>query len=219
MIIRNGSLASKAYDIIRKKIFDNDVKPGDLISESLIAEEIGISRTPVREAIKMLANEGILETRDGIGTIVKMLSIKEIRDVFEVRKALEIIAAKSSVNIIPEYEIIELLEKYSDINSRFNAGESIEKEFADIDLQVHNLIIYNCDNDYVKSLFDSIILKIKLYQYVQYVNFESNAESIMQHIEILIHLKNRDIDQLLVVLNDHMDWSLKWYLGALMHYK
>lgn len=212
----NGNLAQKAYNIIRSRIYDNDIKPGEVISEKLIAEELGISRTPVREAIRMLASEDIVESRDGIGTIVKMFSFKEIKDIFEVRKALEAIAVKTSINNIQESEIVELLNKYSDINTRFQAGNIAEKEFTEIDMRVHNLIVSKCDNEYVKNLFYSISLKIKLYQYVSYLNFESNAESILQHIQILLLLKNKELDKLIIALNEHIDWSLNWYLQALI---
>lgn len=218
MIIKNGggSLSKQAYNAIRKRIFDNDIKPGELISESILAEELGISRTPVREAIRMLVSEDIVESRDGIGTIVKMLSFKEIKDIFEVRKALEVIAAKTSINNIRESEIIELLNEYLEINSKYQAGEAIEKEIAEIDMRVHNLIVSNCDNNYVKNLFDGIGLKIKLYQYSTYVSFDSNAESILQHMEILELLKDKELDKLIISINKHLDWSLNWYLEALM---
>ncbi|GAA0724639.1 GntR family transcriptional regulator [Clostridium malenominatum] len=210
------NLAQEAYNAIRLKIFNNGIKPGQLISESLIAEELGISRTPVREAIRMLAIEGVVESRDGIGTIVKMFSFKEIKDIFEVRKALEIIAVKTSINNVSELEVSELLNKYSDISVRFEAGIAEEREFTEIDMKVHNLIITRCDNDYVKGLYNSIGLKIKLYQYVSYLNFRSSAESISQHMEILRLIKNKELEKLIIALNEHIDWSLKWYLEALM---
>lgn len=210
------NLANQAYDEIRKRIYDNDIKPGELISESLIAQELEISRTPIREAIRMLASENLVETRDGIGTIVKMFSFKEIKDIFEVRKSLEVIAVKTSINNILESEILVLLNKYSDISARFHAGELIDKEFTILDMQVHDLIVSKCNNDYVKSLFASINLKIRLYQHIQYLKYDSTNESISQHMAILNLLKSKDLNKLINTLQEHIDWSLNWYLQAIL---
>lgn len=206
------NLAQNAYEGLRSKILDNIIKPGELISETAIAEELGISRTPVREAIRMLESEGIVETKNGIGTIVKIISFREMRDIFEVRKCLETIAIKTSINNISESEIEELLDEYLDIKERFKKGVVVEKEFTEIDMKVHNLIIGRCENEYVKTLFESINLMVKLYQFVLYFNMESSRESIMQHINILNLMKDKDIDGLSRALSDHLDWSLKWYL-------
>lgn len=206
------NLAQNAYEKIKAKILDNIIKPGELISETAIAEELGISRTPVREAIRMLESEGAVETKNGIGTIVRNISFREMKDIFEVRKCLETIAIKTSINKISNSEIEELLEEYLDIKERFEKGGVIEKEFAEIDMKVHNLIITRCENEYVKSLFEGINLMIKLYQFVLYFNMDSSRESITQHIEILKLIKEKNLEELNIVLSDHLDWSLQWYL-------
>lgn len=203
------NLANQAYTILRDRIYNNEIKPGDIINEGIISKELGISRTPVREAIRMLASEDIVEVRDGIGTFVKMLSFKDIKDIFEVRKSLEIIAVKTSINRIPQNEIKKLESRLVDLFDKCDKGVVIKEEFSDLDMNAHQLIIDYCDNEYVKSIFESIKLKIKQYQFISYENLNNSKESITQHLEILKRLDSRDLEGLIKVLDSHIDWSLK----------
>ncbi len=206
------NLAQDAYNEIRDRIYRNEIKAGDLIKESNIAEELGISRTPVREAIKMLVSEDILEVRDGVGTFVKMLSFKDIKDIFEVRKALETIAIKSSIYRIPLSKINELEEHLEAIMEEFEKGNLDKDEFSDIDMEVHKLIVDYCDNEYVKSIYTGMKLKIKQYQHISYENLNNTKESITQHLEILRLIKEKELKNLTKFLEEHIDWSLRCLL-------
>ena len=110
---RRYNLAQLAYREIKDLILQNKLKSGDLLSESLIAKELGMSRTPVREALRVLSQEDLIEVLNGIGVYVKDISINDMVDIFEVRKALEVIAIKSAIYEITEEEIIELEDKFT----------------------------------------------------------------------------------------------------------
>lgn len=206
------NLAEDAYNQIRDKIYYNEIRPGDLIKENSIAEELGMSRTPVREAIKMLVSEDILEVRDGIGTFVKVFSFKDIKDLFEVRKALEKLAAKSAMYRIPLTKITEIEDEFKIIADKYEKGILNKEDFSAVDMKVHELIFNYCDNEYVKVIFAGMKLKIKQYQFVSYENLNNTKESITQHLEILRLLKEKDLENLLAFLENHIDWSLKCLL-------
>ncbi|MGN9164359.1 GntR family transcriptional regulator [Tissierellaceae bacterium HCP3S3_D8] len=206
------SLVEEAYYYIWDQICNNNIKPGEPITEISIAKELGISRTPVREAIRMLVSEDILETIDGIGTYVKVLSFKDIKDIFEVRKALEVVAVKTAINIIPESKIDELEDKLKDAMEKFNRGDLKKEEFGDIDMKVHQLIFDYCSNEYVKAIFRGMSLKIKQYQFISYENMNNSKESISQHLEILKLLRSRELERLIIFLEEHIDWALKGLL-------
>lgn len=202
------SLAQDAYNDIRRRIYCTEIKPGDLIKESSIAEELGISRTPVREAMKMLVSEDILEVRDGVGTFVKIFSFKDIKHIFEVRKALEVIAVKTSIHRIP-------MEKLEELENRFKTvmkGELSKEDFSDLDMEVHKLIFNYSENDYVKVIFAGLELKIKQCQSLSYENLNNDRESITQHLEILRLIKDKELDKLIKFLEKHIDWSLRCLL-------
>lgn len=207
-----NNLAQKAYKEIRNRIYYNHIKPGDLIKESVIAEELGISRTPVREAIRMLASEDVIEVREGVGTYVKMLSFKDIRDIFEVRKALEVIAAKTAIHRITEDDLNELEDLFRKLSENLDDCKLTKEEFTDADMKVHELIFNRCDNNYAKGIFEEIKLKIKQYQYLSYECLNNSRESISQHSEMLNLIRNKELDSLIINLNNHIDWSLKCLL-------
>lgn len=206
------NLANDAYEELWRRIFNNEIKPGELINESALAEDLGISRTPVREALRMLTSEDIIETKDGIGTYVKMLSYKNIKDIFEVRKVLEVLAVKTSLYHIEESDIIELENELMDIGRKYNMSILKREEFTAIDTRVHQLIFNKSENEYAKSIFEGMNLKIRQYQYVSYQSLNNNEESISQHLEILRLLRNKDLDNLIIALENHIDWSLKYLL-------
>lgn len=206
---RKKNLAQYAYQEIKNKIYYNNIKPGELIKEINIAEELGISRTPVREAIKMLESDDLVEVREGVGTFVKMLSFKDIKDIFEVRKALEIIAVKTAINRITENDIDELEGDFRNLASMLAEGRLTKEIFTDFDMKVHQLIFNRCENNFAKEIFEDIKLKIKQYQFLSYESLNNTSESISQHLHLLSLLRKKDINVLSTALSDHLDWSLK----------
>jgi len=213
--IRNSpkkNLAQYAYEEIKKKIYYNRIKPGELIKENELASELGISRTPIREALKMLESDDIVEVRKGIGTFVKMLSFKDIKDIFEVRKALEIIAIKTAINNITKDDIDELDSELRNISFKLENGTLTKEEFNEIDMKFHELIFRRCDNNFAKEVFEHIKLKIKQYQFLSYESLNNSSESISQHLELLEYLRKKDLETLISALSKHIDWSLKCLL-------
>lgn len=99
------NLSEKAYDEIKDAICKGKVMPGDILSESQLASQLGMSRTPVREALRMLATENFVEVKNGIGAYVKSLSSKDMEDLYEVRCLLEVQAIKTSIYRITNDEI------------------------------------------------------------------------------------------------------------------
>ena len=125
---KKKSFTDVAYEKIKELILNEDIGPGEIVSENQLAEYMNMSRTPVREAIRRLEAEGILVSRQGIGTIVKMLTLKDIEDIFEVREAMELIASETAIKNITEQEIKEVRENFKNLLDRYHSGEKIEKK-------------------------------------------------------------------------------------------
>lgn len=203
------NLMDKAYDAIKTNICDNTIEPGSLLSESQIASELNMSRTPVREALKALAMEGFVEIRVGVGAYVKPISYKELLDLYEVRRALEIVAAKTAINNITPDEIENLKQRFNDMRERYRNKENITlNEFIDNDLAMHELIVEKCDNNFVKDFMEKIIDNIKRIQTVSFKALNDLEESTAQHLELLKLIENREIKPLTDALNKHIDWSI-----------
>jgi len=110
VFFRNRDLLSKAYEEIKNRIIYFDLRPGDKIFESEIAKSLNISRTPVRESLLILENEGLVEHDSRLGFIVKRLSYKEVEEYFSIRNIIECYAVPLIVDRITPSEL-KALEK------------------------------------------------------------------------------------------------------------
>lgn len=206
---RRYNLAQLAYREIKDLILQNKLKSGDLLSESLIAQELGMSRTPVREALRVLAQEDLIEILNGIGVYVKDISVSDMVDIFEVRKALEVIAIKSAIHEIKEEDIIELENKFI----RFKQNESTEENngfegLSQIDWELHGMIVEKCNNSYVKNIMKDIHFNTQRYLNMSINALNNPKQSVEQHLELLKSIKARNIDNTVIILEEHIDWSL-----------
>jgi len=144
---RTGAVnrTSIAYDALKESIFINKLKPGDHISENQVAQSLGMSRTPVREAIKVLASEGLVEIHNGVGIFVKQITTKEISDLFEVRAALECAALHTALECISDQELDAINEKWMKLKKKMDGGAKGDlSHLLDLDFQFHSLIVEIC---------------------------------------------------------------------------
>ena len=98
----------RVYETVKEKISTFQLKPGTRLVEEQIAEEAGVSRTPVREALNRLGQEGLVKIFPQWGSYVREIDLEEIREVFDLREALEGMAARVAASRISEGEIEEL---------------------------------------------------------------------------------------------------------------
>lgn len=210
------SYVQRAYEGIRELIYNEKILPGELLSENQLAAYFEMSRTPVREAIRRLQAEGLVEIRKGVGTFLKPLSAKDVKDIYEVRKALELVACETSIYQITSEETRELQKNLATLLQRSQRGERIEEpEFSQVDEQFHDLIIARSNNRYIQLLMDQICFNVERYRRLSFHVSLDLAESTRQHLELLQYLEQQDLKQLQDGLQKHLDWSLELLLKYL----
>ncbi len=160
--------SQKAYRHIRKKLLDGSVPPGSRLSYGTIGKEIGISATPVREAVGQLASEGFVELVPQLGAIVRELTREEAIELYELREAMESYAAARAAERISDRLLDELrsnLAKSAELVERVRssgkdtASSAIAKKFHELDLSFHMTIIEASHNRrMLKVVGDSHIL-------------------------------------------------------------
>ncbi|QDT63881.1 GntR family transcriptional regulator [Calycomorphotria hydatis] len=144
------SFSNRAYEYIQGKVLRNELLPDTRLSENKIAKELGISRTPVREAIGLLANEGVLYQLPSRGTFVARPSRQQLVDTFEVRLAMECFAATKAAGQMKQTQIQELTQQWRQMitaahdfrltGERVMSGTPL-KLFLEADMRFHNLIL------------------------------------------------------------------------------
>ncbi len=154
-------LTHRAYQHIQSEILAGRFTAGTLISESQIAEELGISRTPVGEAIRALASEGWVEQQPRRGTVVRSFSRREIIELYELREALETFAAAKVAVLVPG-TVLSRLERYSEEmhglagHLKETGASTLEgaelKRFLAADMAFHLLIVRTAGNARIMKL-------------------------------------------------------------------
>lgn len=207
---KKANYTDMAYEAIKKLIIDEEIRSGDVIAENQLAEYLNMSRTPIREAIRMLEAEGVLYAKQGLGTFLRTLTLKDIKDVFEVRESLEIIASRTSIRDITDKEVKELRAELLDLLERHNKGEIIDRlEFSRIDGEIHDLIVNSSENEYIKILMEQINFKVNRYRVISYKVSLDIEESTRQHLDLLDCIEERNEEKFAVHIAEHIRWSLK----------
>lgn len=213
------ALSSKIANILRQEIYENTIKVGTHLNEVAIAARLGISRGPLRDAIRILENEGLVKTPSNGRTFVVGFSTNEITEYYELRYYLE---SKAILKILSEPEnqsyrdwllsLEQLLKEsktylnYSDKN--FSAAKDFQFHFS-IQTRANNTIFIQ-----VWKMLDNMSLTIieicNRYFADKYIN--DLNEAFKYHDKILVSLKNRDPDMALKNLQIHMQKSKDAFL-------
>lgn len=136
---KNGSVQARVIAEMRRRIIKGDIEPGAPLSELALTEEFGVSRTPVREALKQLQTEGLVEIRPRVGTFVTTPSRREIMELFEMKELLEGAAARLLARRGRVAEI-DLLER--NLREADAAVERDDRErYAELVQEFHDLLI------------------------------------------------------------------------------
>jgi DNA-binding GntR family transcriptional regulator len=200
---RTDNLSLKVADFLRNAIIRGEWKPGQRLNELLIASKLGISRSPIREAFRILESENLVDIYSRRGAFVKNLSAKEVEEVYVVINVIERTALRLALKHIDtarEKElrfIIERLEK--------NLRKNDPQRFLTFSMQLHHFIIKNSENS----------LLLKIYNYLQpqrerlrrFIGMGKNdvVESLKEHLAISRALLKRDEEETDRLLANHFD--------------
>lgn len=200
--------AKKVYEELVNLILNKDLKAGQRLPEKVIAEKMGVSRTPVREALKRLANEGIVEIVPGGGTRLISPSADEIKEAFEVRSFLETMAIKKAVIRIAPVQICLLEEQIQAEKTSF-----IEKDTAkylEANNAFHSILAQASGNALLEEYVKNVLARTYVYMvfYESFFSFQDNP-SLEEHKAIIAALKMANEDQAVSLIQNHITNSIE----------
>lgn len=160
------SLSEKAYQHIRNRVFRGELVPGDRLVNRALAEELGTSFIPVREAISRLASEGLVEQVAGAGAFVRSFSRQEISEIYDVRELFEPFAAARAAKFMTEHELAELEAVLSDweevgatiLSRTRGATLSDLKRWVDLNERFHELLVACSRNRFLSKVMSDVHL-------------------------------------------------------------
>ncbi|MDO4633831.1 MAG: GntR family transcriptional regulator [Eubacteriales bacterium] len=178
------------FQTLRKAILKGDLKPGERLMEIALAQKLGVSRTPVREAIRKLELEGLAIMIPRRGAIVADITIEDLEDVLEVREALEVLAIEKACELMSEEDLQKLKEAAEVFRQAAGKGELMALVETDIDF--HELIYRAADNKRLEQTLRN--LREQMYRYrMEYLKDKSTyAALVAEHEEIINAIAQRD---------------------------
>ena len=186
-------LRDVVFQTLREAILKGDLKPGEHLMELQLASNLGVGRTPIREAIRMLELEGLAVTVPRKGAEVARMTEKDMEDVLQIREALDELAVKLASQLITEDEF-EHSAKLKDV-----------KEIARADVAFHDTIYHATNNPKLESMLSN--LREQIYRYrVEYLKDEKSYPVLMrEHHEIYDALEAHDISYAAEVMHRHLE--------------
>lgn len=176
-------LRDVVFTTLRQAILRGDLKPGERLMEIQLANMLGVSRTPIREAIRKLELEGLVLMIPRKGAEVAEITEKNLRDVLEVREALEVLAVQLACEKISPQEIEDLKKAAADFELALNTGDITL--IAESDVAFHDVIYNATDNVRLVNLLNN--LREQMYRYrVEHLKSESARPQIIDEHQNLI---------------------------------
>lgn len=199
------SLGGRVYNYLREAILDGKYKDGESLTEMKIAEELNVSRTPVREAIRQLELEGLVESIPNKGSFVKGLSTKDMEDIYCIRIVLEELAVEWAVDNISDEELQKLQEAY-DLMEFYTPRGDIEK-LAELNTRFHEIIYSATKSNILNQILNDFQFYIKWVKREVISKPGRKEEALEEHYRILLGFKARDKDAVKKAIHVHLSNS------------
>lgn len=203
-IRKSDPILPKVVDILRSAIIECEFEPGERLNETAIASRLGISRSPVREAIKLLESENLVQTFNLRGSFVKDLSVKEIEDLYMVLSFINEPAIRVVVEKMDSKREKDLKALISQMRKAFEVDD-IEKNRLTA-RHFHRFIIEATENDLLLKIHDSLRLQEERFRYYSLkAGSDALAEGQREHLDIGEALLERDADKAEAKMKHHFD--------------
>lgn len=208
------SRAELAYRAIRGAILSNHLRRGEHLGEESIAQHLGISRTPVREALGRLRTEGLVKEVKPRGYVVSPVTATDVFHVYDVREELEGLCLRLAARRIMPYQLFQL----STIFERMGRNLGDAREFSRLNVEFHAVIYEATDNPVLQKIMEDLMAVVERFPVSAY-EVEGRAEdALAEHEEILKALTEHDSEAAEAAVDRHLQHGRKARLTAMQRY-
>lgn len=187
---------------IRDLIVEGELAPGSHIAERVLCERFGVSRTPLREALKVLASEGLIELAPNRGARVLQLTEAGVEEMFEVMGTLEALAGELAAKRITPEQLAEVKALHYQMALHYARGELMP--YFRLNQEIHGKIFEIAGNRTLMTVYGGLTGRIRRARYIANISKTRWAEAIQEHEQILIALETRDGEALGTILKNHL---------------
>lgn len=191
------------FEKLRDMIVNGDLRPGQRLMEIKLAEMLGVSRTPIREAIRKLELEGLVVMLPRKGAYVADISKKEIMDVLEIRAALDKLAAGLATQRMTKSEKEDLKKVLASFEKNFKLG-NIEGMITD-DIKLHDIIYIGAKNEKLQHIINNLREQITRFRIIYLKEiYRKNEKLLNEHREIVDAILSGDVEKAQKVAEEHI---------------
>lgn len=195
-------LRDLVFEALREAIITGELKSGERLMEVQLAEEMGVSRTPVREAIRKLELEGLVAMVPRKGAYVSGMSLKDAIDVFEIRESLEGLAAGLAAERITEEELINLKKVFDDMGSAVVRNDL--KTLIKKDAEFHQIMFTASRNERLAQTINTLREHIERFRAQSFSNPARVSTFLTEHKKIYDALISRNAEKSEALARDHI---------------
>jgi DNA-binding GntR family transcriptional regulator len=196
--IINGDLKNTAYKILREKLINCEYPPGSLLNETQLSEELGFSRTPIRESISKLEQDGFIQVLPKKGIYVRDISLNDVTQIFQTRVEIEPVALRLAGPHLPKDELLHFYETFS--------GEEFDvKTGFRVDMAMHLFIIENCGNRFIIDMMHKLFDENTRVVLATGQNETKIHDARLEHLDVLMCLIDEKWDIAAETMRKHIE--------------
>ena len=203
LTIARKSLHLELVDRLQPLIISGELAPGTKVPEKLLCDRFGVSRTPMREALKVLASDGLIRLEPNRGAWVTLVTIDEVQEVFPVLGALEALSGELACQSITDDEIRDIRELHDQMMQNYE-DRDLDAYFL-INQKIHRAILLAARNHTLTASCQTLALRMQRARYLANMSEGRWYEAVQEHEKIMTCLESRDGKGLAQTLLEHMD--------------
>lgn len=190
-------------DELRERIVDGTLTPGTQLAEVALAEQLGVSRGPVREAMQRLIQEGLLVAERYRGVFVVTLDAEDVADIYVARAAVERAAAAEVVRA-GDAEVLAALEGLVDRMASAASGRTSWRRLADLDLSFHETLVAASGSRRLARMYDTLVAETRLCFVALEADYPDWNDIVAEHQRLLAALRQGDEAEVLAAVDEHL---------------
>lgn len=206
-IVRNKLLREQVRDAVLERVIGGDLRPHERINESWLATELGVSRTPLREALNALTSEGLLRSEAGRGYFVEPMTREELTSIYPIIGALEALAVRKAE---PTAEDLAELER---INAEMEASAADPLRCMELDDEWHARLVAVAHDEHLAEVIRAQKRRVDRYEYQYMRRGETIRESVRQHAAVIEALAAGDRERATRSLEENWAWGMACLLA------
>jgi DNA-binding GntR family transcriptional regulator len=193
-------------DRLRRLIVESHIKPGERVPELEISKDLGVSRTPIREALKVLASEGLVELLPLRGAVVKTFSRKDAADMLEVMGLLESFAAQKACKA-DQKRIDQVMAMHEKMRVMYEKGK--RPEYFELNQKIHDALVSMADNEALSMAHNALSKRMRSLRYSGNSTPDNWRGALEDHELIAQALAQRDVKKIKRAVQTHFDNTIQ----------